>query len=100
LIFKGDDIVRIYGKDVTSDSVLEALRGCDIPGSKVTITIYRRNSVSEEPAVVIPNSRLELHDGIMDVEVTRMATADIAEHRRIFELFTIFKVRLFSVAGI
>jgi PDZ domain-containing secreted protein len=100
LIFKGDDIVRIDGEDVTSESVLEALRGSDIPGSKVTITVQRQTAVSEEPGVVIPSSRPEMHNGNIDVEVTRMATADIAEHRRIFELFTVFKVHFSSVATV
>jgi hypothetical protein len=102
LIFKGDQIVRIDGKDVTSETVLGALRGCDIPGSTVTITIQRQSPVSEEPGLVIQNNRLKLHadDGNVDVEVTRMATADIADHQRIFELFTIFKVCfLYGVAS-
>ncbi len=99
LIFKGDQIVRIDGKEVTSDSVLEALRGCDIPGSKVTITIQRQNPSPEDPGLAIQNNRLKMHDGYVDVEVTRMATADIADHQRIFELFTVFKVRFFSRGG-
>jgi hypothetical protein len=98
LIFKGDQIVRIDGKDVTSETVLGALRGCDIPGSKVTITIQRQNPVSEMPGLAIQNNRLKMHAGDenVDVEVTRMATADIADHQRIFELFTVFKVHFCS----
>lgn len=94
LIFKGDQIVRIDGNDVTSETVLGALRGCDIPGSKVTITILRQIPALEEPGLVVPNNSLKLHDGYVDVEVTRMATADIADHQRVFELFTLFKVCL------
>jgi C-terminal processing protease CtpA/Prc len=100
LINKGDQIMKIDGKDVTNDSVLEALRGCDIPGSTVIITVQRQYPGIEESGVVVENNSLKMHDGYVDVEVTRMATADIADHQRIFELFTVFKVRFFSgIAG-
>ena len=90
ILFKGDEILAIDGDPVTSDSVLDALKGSDIPGSKVDIRVRRKKSNAEEVSEDSPTKkRIEL-----SVEVTRMATADIADRRRIFDLFTIFKVMI------
>jgi hypothetical protein len=90
ILFKGDEILAIDGDPVTSDSVLDALKGSDIPGSKVDIRVRRKKTNAEEVSEDSPTrKRIEL-----SVEVTRMATADIADHRRIFDLFTVFKVTI------
>ena len=89
VLFKGDEILEIDGKAVNSDTILEFLRGSDIPGSKVTISVRRKRASSRLQSRDDSPMRKQLQE---TVEVTRMATADIADRRRIFDLFTIFKV--------
>ena len=38
---KGDTILRVDGKSCTSDNVLHLLRGEDVPGSLVVLTLQR-----------------------------------------------------------
>jgi C-terminal processing protease CtpA/Prc len=93
VLFKGDDILKIDGKPVSSDDIVDALRGPDIPGTKVLLTIQRHISsmdLSRDPdddELLISGTVTE-----MTVELTRMATAEIADRRRLFDLFTVCKV--------
>ncbi len=91
LLEKGDIIVRIDGEYVSEADVFEKLKGCDIPGSQVLITVERLGSNS--PLSV---KSLRDFDGLdtreVDVKVTRMATAEIADRRRMFDLFTVLEV--------
>ena len=91
LLEKGDIIVRIDGEYVTENDVFEKLRGCDLPGSQVVITVERFGSSSP-----LSIKSLKIFDGSdtqeIDVKVTRMATAEIADRRRMFDLFTILEV--------
>jgi hypothetical protein len=96
LLEKGDVIVRIDGEDVTEADVFEKLRGCDIPGSQVVITVERFGSNSPLSA-----RSLRDFDGLdtreVDVVVTRMATAEIADRRRMFDLFTVLEVFVYLI---
>lgn len=88
ILFKGDEIVEIDGELVTCENILDALRGSDIPGSKVNVRVRRKKPFNEDASKdLTPRKRTE-----ETVEVTRMATAEIADRRRIFDLFTVFKV--------
>jgi hypothetical protein len=91
LLEKGDIIVRIDGDYVSEADVFEKLKGCDIPGSQVLITVERLGSSS--PLSV---KSLRDFDGLdtreVEVMVTRMATAEIADRRRMFDLFTVLEV--------
>jgi hypothetical protein len=91
LLEKGDILLRIDGEPVTEDDVVAKLKGCDIPGSQILITVGRRGSTS--PNSKIPSDADE--GGVVneiDILVTRMATSDIADRRRMFDLFTILEV--------
>ena len=60
----------------SSDNILTALNGCQIPGSSVTITIKKAGTGE-----------------VQDVELVRMMTAEIADKRRMFDLFTRMECR-------
>jgi hypothetical protein len=60
----------------SSDNILTALNGCQIPGSSVTITIKKAGTGE-----------------VKDVELVRMMTAEIADKRRMFDLFTRMECR-------
>jgi len=68
-IFRGDVIVEVDGQTVAGDSLLRAIIGEDIPGSYL-------------------NLKLQRGGGIVDVTLTRISTADVADKRRMFDLFT------------
>jgi C-terminal processing protease CtpA/Prc len=71
---KGDFIVEVDGKSVSGSTVLSAIIGEDIPGSYLTLTLKR--------------------DGNMVyVNLKRIPTADVADKRRMFDLFTLLKDR-------
>ncbi len=96
LVEKGDVILRIDGESVTEDDVAAKLMGCDIPGSQILLTVYRRGSMS-------PHSSESLRDfeecevvKEVDVLVTRMATSEIADRRRMFDLFATLEVCIYS----
>jgi hypothetical protein len=92
LVEKGDVLLRIDGESVTEDDVVAKLKGCDIPGSQILITVDRRGSVSPRSS----RSSIGLDEGCVtnevDVLVTRMATSDIADRRRMFDFFAILEV--------
>ncbi|EKX36879.1 hypothetical protein GUITHDRAFT_116901 [Guillardia theta CCMP2712] len=69
---KGDTILKVDGKSCTSDNVLDLLRGEDVPGSLVVLTLQRNR---EE----------------FDVALARMATGELADKKKMFELFTAVK---------
>ena len=84
---KGDVILEVDGRPVTSENLHEALLGADVPGTQFVIKV-RKAGVggflgSPEQGIV------------KDVLLTRMATEVIADRRRMFELFTDLKVSLF-----
>jgi hypothetical protein len=71
---RGDFIVEVDGKSVSGSTVLSAIIGEDIPGSYLTLTLKR--------------------DGNMVyVTLKRIPTADVADKRRMFDLFTLLKDR-------
>jgi hypothetical protein len=91
LLEKGDVIICIDGEHVTGDNVSEKLRGCDIPGTEVLVTVERCGNPS--PISVKSRSDFDqLDTRKFDVPILRMATAEIADRRRMFDLFTIMEV--------
>ena len=97
LIERGDVIVRIDGEIVTESDVFERLRGCDLPGSQVLITVERYGSNSPLSAKSLRDFEA-LDSREVDIHVTRMATAQIADRRRMFDLFTLLEVFFNSTA--
>ena len=69
--------MRVDGMELlSSENIQTALEGCQIPGTTVTITIKKAGS-----------------GGVVDVELVRMLTAEIADKRRMFDLFTRMECR-------
>jgi C-terminal processing protease CtpA/Prc len=52
----GDFILRVDGEEVTLESCPQALIGCDIPGSVVTVTV-RKGSGPNQVCRILPLSR-------------------------------------------
>jgi hypothetical protein len=67
---KGDYIMLVDGAEVSGESMTEALKGSNKPGSKVRLTIKKKDS-----------GKIEI------VELVRTLTATIADKRRLFDLF-------------
>jgi C-terminal processing protease CtpA/Prc len=98
-LMKGDVLVKIDGAPVSEDSVLSDLRGTDIPGSKVTLTVRRVKRDCQRRMVPKSHSPFDYvsvqdHDTEeIEVIITRIATAEIADKRRMFDHFTTIQVR-------
>ncbi len=86
---KGDIILEVDHNAVTAESVHDAILGNDLPGTTFLIKVKR---IGEQSL-----SR-ELHAGIIDVPLTRMASEVIADRRQMFELFTALKVLQFDLS--
>ena len=93
------------GFSITRENIQEFLIGSDVPGSKVNITLSRSNgqvsSCRRSEFFLLSSKYIESisldgvwQDRVIDVELTRMASEDIADRRRAFELFASLKVRL------
>jgi hypothetical protein len=97
---EGDVIVRIDGKEVTNEEIQICIRGNDIPGSRVVFTVLRRKQElflcedSDPRGPRSPDACAEEEEDMDQVEVTitRVATAEIADRRRLFDLLTYSKV--------
>ena len=70
-LLAGDVIKKIDGQEVTLETLDDALRGCDLPGSAIVISVERQGI-----------------SGTKDVVLKRLAREALADHVRIFELFT------------
>jgi hypothetical protein len=92
ILEKGDFIVSIDGENVTDENVYEKLKGCDVPGTEVLIIVERSGNTSLT-SVRSVNDCDHLDSRKIEVSVSRMATAEIADRRRMFDLFTIMEVR-------
>ena len=79
-LLKGDIIVKIDDQPTTSDTVQRQLIGDDVPGTTVMLTVHR--GFTEKKTQLI-----------------RMANSDIADMRRVFEIFTGLKSRFPSISG-
>ena len=112
LLAKGDILVKIDGQPVSEENILTALRGSDIPGSKVVLTVHRvkgevpnikssfrkqTNYVSASPSPDISADEEDMDE--IDISITRIATAEIADRRRMFDLFTFLEVRIFNISS-
>ena len=91
---KGDLIVQIDGYDVNEENILSYLLGSDIPGSQVIITVQRTKEGTMEN---IRSEYCENHNTLVgvdefQVDLTRISTAEIADRRRMFDLFTFLEV--------
>jgi hypothetical protein len=101
-LLKGDILVKIDGAPVSEESILSDLRGTDIPGSKVALTVRRkgdanssgRNAPKEHYPFDSPSISFD-DDDAEEIEfvITRMATAEIADRRRMFDHFTSLQVQ-------
>jgi hypothetical protein len=105
LLKKGDILVKIDGVPVSEDDILSGLRGPDVPGSTVVLTVHRAkldsdirrnhithvpkgNSQSDDPNV--SNDEEDLDE--IEFTITRIATAEIADRRKMFDHFTSLQV--------
>ena len=68
---KGDEIVLIDGAGMEVDDMPAAIIGADLPGSIVILTVKKAGS-----------------GDIKDVDVVRVESRELADKRRLFELFT------------
>ncbi len=75
-LMKGDIIVAVDHQPVDSDNVLMSIVGSDQPGSSVILTVKKGGS-----------------DKYLSVELVRKASKEIADRRRLFELFTALKAK-------
>jgi C-terminal processing protease CtpA/Prc len=73
-IVKGDKIVEIDSTSATNSNVIDLLIGSDYPGTIVNIKISREGT---------PN--------LIEVALKRACTAELADKKRLFELFTKIK---------
>ena len=74
---RGDTVLRVNTEAVTSETILQALVGDDVPGSELSLTVKKGSKVGDVRVVILQ----------------RIATELIADRRRTFELFTIIKDR-------
>ena len=79
-LLKGDIIIKVDGNPTNPESVPKQLLGDDIPGTSVMLTILRGNVERT-------------------IQLIRMATSDIADMRRVFEVFTNLKCRFPVISG-
>jgi hypothetical protein len=101
-IMKGDILVKVDGNPVSEDNILSELRGNDTPGSKVVMTVRRIKIDTVSPRLPSPKERSPFaspdfsFDGDdseeIDISITRMATAEIADRRKMFDHFTYLQV--------
>ena len=75
-ILKGDSIVKVDGEFVKGVDMQRKIVGEDLPGSTVTLTLKRG------PAELV------------DVTLKRISTEEVADKRRMFDLFTKLNDRL------
>ena len=75
-LMKGDIIVAVDHQPVDSENVLLSIVGSDQPGSSVILTVKKSGS-----------------DKYLSVELVRKASKEIADRRRLFELFTALKAK-------
>jgi hypothetical protein len=104
-LMKGDILVKVDGHPVSEDNILSELRGNDIPGSKVVLTVRRIKSDTVSPRVTIPKEpspfvspdiSFDSDDSEeVDISIIRMATAEIADRRKMFDHFTFLQVMKF-----
>ena len=67
---RGDELLQVDGQPVTEANRHRLLIGKDLPGSQVTLTVRKASGATK------------------DVIISRMKSEQIADKRRIFELFT------------
>jgi C-terminal processing protease CtpA/Prc len=99
-LMKGDILVKIDGEPVSEESIISDLRGNDIPGSKVALTVRRVKGDSQRRMIPIshspfgsPNISTDDNDTEeIEIVITRIATAEIADKRRMFDHFTTIQV--------
>jgi C-terminal processing protease CtpA/Prc len=68
---KGDVILEVDAMSIDIESLHDALVGSDVPGSTVTLRVKKAGS-----------------GDMKDVEVVRVESRELADKRRLFELFT------------
>jgi len=68
---KGDVILEVDAMSIDIESLYDALVGSDVPGSTVTLRVKKAGS-----------------GDLKDVEVVRIESRELADKRRLFELFT------------
>ena len=95
-LHRGDVIAKVDGVPVTQDSIHDALVGCDLPGSPVVISVARGNAMVDSARPRAARARCDTpvcrQGPVVEVRMTRMATADIHDRMRLYELFTNMKV--------
>lgn len=74
VLAKGDTIVKVDGFEVDADNHLEMIIGSDVPGSVVKLTVAKAGT-----------------GNLVEVELHRMDSREIAERRELFELLTVIK---------
>lgn len=99
---KGDVILRVDGKTVTEDNVLSFLRGNDVPGSQMLITVHRPKQAYSSVADMAyhsesstnQNADMQTRINEVNIKLTRISSSQIADRWHMFDLFTFFEVSL------
>jgi len=79
----GDEIIKVDGVEVSADRFEEfqkALIGDDVPGSTLTLTVRKQ-----------PEEESSVSEKEVTVKLRRMAREEMADHVKMFELFTSLK---------
>jgi hypothetical protein len=94
-ISSGDVILKIDEVVVTGDNIVKLLLGNDLPGSPVNLTIAKGGPKVCFLQLEIPGKidQLVIQGPVVNVALTRMSTDELVDRRKIFELFTVLKVR-------
>jgi C-terminal processing protease CtpA/Prc len=73
-ILKGDKILEVDSQPVTNSNIVDLLVGADVPGTIVNIKISRGGAADP-----------------IEVPLKRASSAELADKKRLFELFTKIK---------
>jgi hypothetical protein len=101
----GDVILKIDGASVSSANITSAMIGYDIPGAPLTLTIAKGGievSFQINPITVLETMPICSHmltwyivleqGPQLNVQLTRMATEEIQDRQRMFELLDLLQV--------
>ena len=104
----GDIILKVDGIPVNQNNIHEIMVGNDSPGSPMVVSVARGGPKVHRcrlyviqlcflAAMRINRCYISAQGPVVDVRTTRMATEEIHDRRRMFELFTALKVRQLSL---
>ncbi len=96
----GDVVLEVDGREANNENIFELLIGGDLPGSTVDVmlakggpTVIHALTFPAKEISYISNDTVTCWQGkVINVKLKRMATSEIQDRRRMFELFSTLKV--------